>query len=263
MKLPHNRFKQALAEGRQQIGLWNSLPGPLVAEVVASTGFDWIVIDTEHAVTDIPDTLGMMQAMAAWPVSVAVRPASNDAVLIKRCLDLGAQTLIIPYVQDAAEARAAVAATRYAPRGMRGVAGMTRATSFGLVEGYAQQAEEELCLIVQVETQDALGQIEAIAAVEGVDGLFIGPADLAASMGHAGNLAHPDVVAAIEDAIKRIVKAGKPAGILTLDPGFARSCMTWGTRFTAVGMDIAVLAKALRSLSAAFAAPGTPARSRI
>lgn len=256
MKLPRNRFKQALAEGRQQIGLWNSLPGPLAAEVVASCGFDWVVIDTEHAVTDIPDTLGMMQAMAAWPVSVVVRPANNDTVLIKRCLDLGAQTLIIPYVQNADEARAAVAAMRYAPRGVRGVAGMTRASGFGLVEGYAIRAEEELCLIVQVETLEALGQIEAIAAVDGVDGLFIGPADLAASMGHPGNLSHPDVVAAIEDGVGRIVAAGKPAGILTLSPEFADRCIAWGTRFTAVGMDISLLTGAARSLAARFIPAG-------
>lgn len=256
MKLRENRFKRALREGRQQIGLWNSLPGAIAAEVVASCGFDWVVIDTEHAHTDVPDTLGMMQAMAAWPVSVAVRPASNDAVLIKRCLDLGAQTLIIPYVQNAAEAQAAVAAMRYAPRGMRGVAGMTRASGFGLIAGYAAQADQELCLIVQVETTEALDRIEAIAAVDGVDGLFIGPADLAASMGYPGQLGHPDVVAAIEDAVRRIVAAGKPAGILSLDPAFADRCIGWGTRFTAVGMDIALLASAARGLAARFKSGG-------
>ena len=252
MKLPHNTFKRGLRDGRQQIGIWNSMPGTLMADVVASAGFDWVVIDTEHAVTDIPDTLGMMQAMAAWPVSAVVRPASNDTVMIKRCLDLGAQTLMIPYVQDADAARAAVAAMRYAPRGVRGMAGATRATRYGLVADYFQRAEEELCLIVQVETAEAIDRIEDIAAVDGVDALFIGPADLAASMGHPGDLSHPQVVAAIEGAIRRIVAAGKPAGILTLDPEFARRCIEWGTRFTAVGMDIAVLAKGMRLLSASF-----------
>jgi 4-hydroxy-2-oxoheptanedioate aldolase len=229
----------------------------MVAEVVASCGFDWVVIDTEHAVTDIPDTLGMLQAMAAWPVSAVVRPASNDTVLIKRCLDLGAQTLIVPYVQNADEARHAVTAMQYAPRGVRGVAGMTRASGFGLINDYARLAQDELCLIVQVETIDALGQIAAIAAVDGVDGLFIGPADLAASMGHAGQAGHPEVVAAIEDAVRRIVAAGKPAGILTLSPDFATTCIGWGTRFTAVGMDIALLASAARALSARFSPVGT------
>jgi 4-hydroxy-2-oxoheptanedioate aldolase len=255
MMLPVNAFKRALAEGRPQFGLWNSLPGPVVAEVLAGAGYDWLVIDTEHALTDVPDTMAMMQAMAPYPVSVAVRPANNDVVLIKRLLDLGAQTLIIPYVQNADEARAAVAAMRYAPRGIRGVAGMTRASRFGAVEGYVQRAEAELCLIVQVETIEALGQIEAIAAVEGVDGLFIGPADLAASMGHGGNAMHSEVKAAIEDAIGRIVATGKPAGIMTLDPEFAKVCIGWGSSFTALGMDIALLAQAARRLVAGFRTP--------
>lgn len=252
MMLPPNRFKRALKDGRQQIGLWNSIPGPLVAELLATCGFDWVVIDTEHAVTDIPDTLAMMQAMAPYRTQAVVRPASNDVVLIKRILDLGAQTLLIPYVQNADEARAAVAAMRYAPRGIRGVAGLTRASVFGQVAGYHQRAEEELCLIVQVETAEALTQIPAIAAVDGVDALFIGPADLAASMGHPGDMRHPDVVAAIEAGIRAIVAAGKPAGILTLDRDFAQTCIRWGTTFTAVGMDIALLAQGARSLSAQF-----------
>jgi 4-hydroxy-2-oxoheptanedioate aldolase len=255
MMLPVNRFKAGLRAGRQQIGLWNSLPGPMVAELLATCGYDWLVIDTEHAVTDIPDTLAMMQAMAAHPVSAVVRPAWNDPVLIKRCLDLGAQTLVIPFVQTAEEARAAVAAMRYAPRGIRGMAGMTRASGFGRIADYATRAEEELCLIVQVETAEAVDRIAEIAAVDGVDGIFIGPADLAASMGHPGQGRHPEVVAMIERAIRAIVAAGRPAGILTLDPDFARQCMVWGTTFTAVGMDIALLAQAARGLRAGFA-PG-------
>ncbi|MEY4698510.1 MAG: hypothetical protein RIT14_2938 [Pseudomonadota bacterium] len=252
MMPPTNRIKRGLAEGRQMVGLWNSLPGPLVAELLATCGFDWIVIDTEHAVTDIPDTMAMMQAMAPYRTQVAVRPAANDTVLIKRLLDLGAQTLVIPYVQTAEEARAAVAAMRYAPRGLRGVAGMTRASVFGQVANYLARAEEELCLILQVESAEALANIPAIAAVDGVDALFIGPADLAASMGHIGNPSHPEVVAAIEAAIKAIRAAGKPAGILTLDDAFARRCMDWGTTFTGVGMDIALLAQSARALAARF-----------
>lgn len=252
MSLPKNAFKQALIDGRQQIGLWNSLPGSLIAEAMAGCGFDWIVIDTEHSLTDVPDTLAMMQAMAPYPVSPVVRPASNDVVLIKRLLDLGAQTLIVPYVQDAEEARAAVAAMRYAPRGIRGMAGMTRASRFGALPDYPQRAEEELCLIVQVETAEALARIDEIAAVDGVDALFIGPADLAASMGYPGQLKHPEVIAAIEDGIRRIAAAGKPPGILTGDPDFARQCIDWGTRFTAVGIDLSLMVNAARQLSAAF-----------
>jgi len=250
--LPVNRFKQALKGGQQQIGLWNSIPGPLVAEALAGCGFDWVVIDTEHAPTDVPDVLGMLQAMAPYPVSAVVRPAANDPVLIKRLLDFGAQTLILPYIQSAEEAQAAVAAVRYAPRGMRGVAGLTRASRFGAVPDYTRRADAEICLILQVETALALSQIEEIAATDGVDGLFIGPADLAASMGHPGALDHPAVKAAIEDAIRRITATGKPAGILTSDAAFARGCMGWGTRFTAVGMDIGLMLQAARGLAASY-----------
>ena len=252
MDLPVNRFKQALKDGQQQIGLWNSIPGPLVAEALAGCGFDWVVIDTEHAPTDVPDVLGMLQAMAPYPVSAVVRPAANDPVLIKRLLDFGAQTLILPYIQSAEEAQAAVAAMRYAPRGMRGVAGLTRASRFGAVPDYTRRADAEICLILQVETALALSRIEEIAATDGVDGLFIGPADLAASMGHPGALDHPAVKAAIEDAIRRITATGKPAGILTSDAAFARACMGWGTRFTAVGMDIGLMLQAARGLAASY-----------
>ena len=252
MDLPINQFKRALVEGRQQIGVWNSLPGPVVVEALAGCGFDWMVIDTEHALTDIPDVMGMLQAMVPYDVSAVVRPAWNDAVLIKRLLDFGAQTLLVPFVQTAAEAEAAVRAMRYGPHGLRGVAGMTRANRFGLVEGYARRAEQELCLLVQVETVEALERIEEIAAVDGVDGLFIGPSDLAASIGYPGEPGHPAVKAAIEAAIPRIVSTGKAAGILTFDPAFARTCIALGTRFTAVGMDLALMIAGARKLAAEF-----------
>ena len=252
MDLPVNHFKRAIAERRQQFGIWNSINGSLTSEALATLGFDWIVIDTEHSHTDVPDTLAMMQAIAAYRSAAVVRPAENDPVLIKRLLDLGAQTLLIPYVQNADEARAAVAAIRYAPRGIRGMAGMTRAGRFGSIPDYATRAESELCLLVQVETIEALDQIEAIAAVDGVDGLFIGPADLAASMGLPGQLGHPDVVATIMDAIRRIDAAGKPAGILALDKAFTDRCLEAGTTFTAIGLDLILLVKAARALLADF-----------
>ena len=252
MMLPINRFKAALREGRPQLGVWNTIPGPIVVEILAGSGFDCVVIDTEHALTDVPDTLAMLQALAAYPVAHAVRPASNDPVLIKRLLDIGAQTLIIPYVQNADEARVAVAAMRYAPRGMRGVTGTSRAARFGAVSDYVQTAGAELCLIVQVETVAALSQIEAIAAVDGVDAIFVGPADLAASMGHPGDPGHPEVTAAVEAAITRIIATGKPAAILTTDPVFARRCMALGTTFTVVAVDIPLLATASRNAAAGF-----------
>jgi 4-hydroxy-2-oxoheptanedioate aldolase len=254
MDLPPNPFRRALASGRQLTGLWNSVPGPSVTELLAMAGYDWIVLDTEHSPTDVPEILPMLQAVAAWPVAPVVRPAANDPVLIKRLLDFGAQTLMIPYVQSAEEARAAVRAMRYAPRGIRGVSGMTRASRYGAVEDYIARAEGELCLIVQVETAEAIARIEEIAAVDGVDAIFVGPADLAASLGEAGRTTAPAVLAAVEGAVRRIVAAGKPAGVLMTDPQAARACIGWGTTFTAVGTDLGLLAAAARRLRAEFAA---------
>jgi 4-hydroxy-2-oxoheptanedioate aldolase len=252
MDLPKNTFKQAIREGRQQIGLWCTLPGSYVAEALAGSGFDWILFDTEHSPGDPLTVLQQLQAVAPYPVSPIVRPAANDAVLIKRMLDMGAQTLLIPYVQNAEEARAAVLATRYAPAGIRGVSGTTRATRFGRIPGYATRASEELCLLVQVETQEALDAIEEIATVDGVDGLFIGPADLAASLGHPGNMGHPTVVAAVDDAIARIRATGKPAGILTPDEAQAQRWIERGTIFTGVGVDAIVLARQTEALARRF-----------
>ena len=252
MDLPVNPFKRALSEGRQQLGLWCSLPGGLVAEILAGAGYDWILFDTEHSPGDPITVLQQLQAAAAYPVSAIVRPATNDIVLIKRFLDVGAQTLLIPYVQNAEEARAAVTAMRYPPAGLRGVAATVRANRFGRVTDYAKRASQELCLLVQVETGEALNAIEAIAAVEGIDGIFIGPADLAASLGHPGAPGHPTVVAAVEDAIRRVRACGKPAGILTADTGFAARCIELGTTFTAVGSDAGLLARGAEALLARF-----------
>lgn len=252
MNLPKNRFKRALAEKRQQIGLWCSLPGSYAAEVVAPSGFDWLLFDTEHSPGDVLTVLPQLQAVAAYDVSPIVRPASNDAVLIKRYLDIGAQTLLIPYVQNREEAEAAASAMRYPPAGIRGVSGLTRATRFGRVTGYAKRAEEELCLLVQLETRAAVEALEAIAQVDGVDGVFIGPADLAASLGYPGEPGHPEVVAAVEGAIRRLAALGKPAGILTPDITFAARCIELGTTFTAVGVDAGLLARGTEALAAKF-----------
>ena len=255
MDLPVNAFRRALREGRQQIGLWCSLPDAYAAEIVAGSGFDWLLLDTEHSPADPLTVLAQLQAVAAYPVAPVVRPAANDTVLIKRFLDVGAQTLLIPYVQSVEEARAAVAAMRYPPEGVRGMSSVSRATRFGRVADYPPRAAGELCLLVQIETVPALERLEAIGAVEGVDGLFVGPSDLAASLGHAGAPGHPEVVAAVEDAIRRIVRLGKPAGILTPDPAFARRCIGLGTTFTAVGIDAGILARATERLAADFRPP--------
>jgi 4-hydroxy-2-oxoheptanedioate aldolase len=252
MELPVNKFKHSLVAGRQQIGLWVSLASAYSAELVAGSGFDWLLIDTEHSPNEVDTTLAQLQAVAAWPVSAVVRPAWNDKVLVKRHLDIGAQTLLIPYVQSEEEARAAVEAVRFPPRGVRGVAGMTRATRFGRVDDYAKRADRELCLLVQVETRAGLDALEAITRCDGVDGVFIGPADLAAGLGHLGEIAHPEVQSAIRDAIARIRACGKGAGILATDEPSARRYIEWGTTFTAVGMDAMILARESERLAAKF-----------
>ncbi len=250
-----NPFKQALAAGQAQIGLWCTLASPYAAELVAGAGFDWLLLDTEHTPADVPLVLQQLQAVAAergHASHAVVRAAWNDPVQIKRLLDIGAQTLLLPFVQNAQEARAAVAAMRYAPRGIRGMGGTMRASHFGRDAHYVQRAEDDLCLLVQVETAEALEQIEAIAAVDGVHGIFIGPADLSASMGYPGDAGHPAVRAAIDDAIRRIRAAGKAPGILMLDDARARDCLALGAQFVAVGMDMVLLRDAADGLAARF-----------
>lgn len=252
MELPANIFKRSLLAGRQQVGLWVSLASAYSAEIVAGSGFDWLLIDTEHSPNEVDNTLAQLQAVAASATPAVVRPAWNDKVLIKRHLDIGAQTLLVPYVQNAEEAAAAVAATRFPPHGIRGVAGMTRATRYGRVADYAKRAHEELCVLVQVESKPALDALEAIARCEGVDGVFIGPADLAAGLGHPGEQAHPEVQSAIRDALARIKACGKAAGILATDDASARRYIEWGTTFTAVGLDAMILARETEKLAARF-----------
>ena len=252
MELPVNEFKQAIAAGKQQVGLWVSLANAYCAEIVAGAGFDWLLIDGEHSPNDPATVLPQLQAAAPYAVSAIVRPAWNDTVLIKRYLDIGTQSLLVPYVQTEDEARAAVAAIRYPTRGVRGVAGVTRASRFGRIADYARRAEDELCLLVQVETRLGLDNLEKIARTDGIDGVFIGPADLAAGLGHLGQQGHPEVQAAIQDAIKRIKACGKPAGILAVDEVSARRYMEWGTIFTAVGLDAMILAREAEKLAAKF-----------
>jgi 4-hydroxy-2-oxoheptanedioate aldolase len=252
MELARNKFKKAITEGRVQIGLWSSLCSNIGAEVVADAGFDWILLDGEHSPNDVPSTMSQLQALNGGTASPIVRPAWNDAVMIKRILDIGAQSILVPYVQTAHEARSAVAAVRYPPAGIRGVAASTRANHYGRVDNYLKLADAEICLLVQVETRSALDELEAIAKVEGVDGVFIGPSDLAASLGHIGNPAHPDVQSALEDAVKRLKAVGKPAGILTLNEEEARRYIGWGYVFVAVGSDIGLLGRGADALAKKF-----------
>jgi 4-hydroxy-2-oxoheptanedioate aldolase len=253
MEMPTNSFKKAMREGRSQIGLWCNLCSNLAAEVIAGAGFDWILIDMEHAPNELPGVITQLQGAAAGGTAVpVVRPAWNDLVLIKRILDAGAQNLLVPYVQRVEEARAAVAATRYPPQGVRGVATLHRANRFARIKDYYARANQEIGLLVQIETRTAVQNLEAIAAVDGIDGLFIGPSDLAAAMAHLGNSGHPEVRSAIEDVIKRILKTGKAAGILTPIEADAKHWLSLGCTVVAVGSDLNLLARKSEELATKF-----------
>lgn len=252
MELPRNRFKHALKAGQAQIGLWSSLSSSYTVEVIAGAGFDWLLLDMEHSPNDVESLLGQLQAAAPYPTHPIVRVPWNDMVTIKRVLDVGAQSLLVPYVSTPQEAAAAVSYTRYPPGGARGVAGTTRATRFGRIKDYARRAQEEICLLVQVETRSGLENIEAICAVEGIDGVFIGPADLHASLGYPGEVANPKVKPMIDDALRRIRKAGKAPGILTPDEADARHWLQCGALFVAVGADVGILARGADALAAKF-----------
>jgi 2-keto-3-deoxy-L-rhamnonate aldolase RhmA len=247
-----NAFKHAIAAGKLQIGLWSSLASNIAAEIISDSGFDWILLDTEHSPNEIPGLLSQLQAVQAGTATPIIRPAWNDAVLAKRCLDIGAQALLFPYVQNAEEARRAVASTRYPTDGIRGVSVAARASRYGRTPGYLTKANSEICVLVQVETRAALDRLEAIAKVEGIDGVFIGPSDLAASLGHLGNPAHAEVQAAMHDAVKRLKALGKPAGILTGNEEEARRYIDWGYLFVAVGVDVGLLAKSADTLAKRF-----------
>jgi len=250
--MQRNAFKHDLAAGKLQIGLWSSLCSNIAAEIISDSGFDWILLDTEHSPNEIPDLVGQLQAMQGSKTTPIIRPAWNDAVLAKRALDIGAQSLLFPYVQNAKEARRAVASTRYPPQGIRGVSVAARASRYGRTSGYLDKANVEICVLVQVETRSALSEIEAIAEVEGVDGVFIGPSDLAASLGHLGNPQHPEVQAAIKDAVTRLKAVGKPAGMLTGNEEEARRYIDWGYLFVAVGADVGLLARNADALAKRF-----------
>ena len=253
MDLPINHFKRAIKSGQQQIGFWCSLASHISAEMLSGSGFDWLLLDTEHSPNEIPMVYSQLQAVASGgPAHPAVRIPWNDTVVIKRFLDAGVQTFLVPYVQNEEEARKAVAATRYPPRGVRGFAGTTRASRFGRIKDYHTRCEEEICVLVQVETRVALGNLEAIAKVEGVDGVFIGPGDLSADLGYLGSLTHPDVTAVIDDTIARIKAAGSIPGILINDEALARRYIDAGCLYTAVGGDVALLARGAEALARRF-----------
>jgi len=247
--LPTNRFKRSLAAFTPQIGFWLNFASATVTEVCAHAGFDWLLIDMEHSPNDLPEVVDHLRALEGGTAEPIVRVPWNEPVMVKRLMDQGARSFLFPFVQSAEEARRAVAATRYPPRGIRGFAGTTRANRYARVPDYAKKAEDDVCVLVQAETMTAVGQIEEIAKVEGVDGIFIGPADLAASMGHIGNTQHPEVQAAIFDAGARIKRAGKAPGFLSLREDETRRVLAGGFVFVAVGTDVALFARQVDALA--------------
>jgi len=256
MQTPVNAFKKAIAEKRTQYGLWVSLLGPLNTEICAAAGFDWLLLDAEHSPNDPLNLLQQAQVIAAYPgVNAIARVAMGHGyagqALIKQYLDLGIQTLLVPMVDTPEQARELVRCMRYPPDGIRGMAA-TRASGWGRNPGYAKDANREVCLLVQAETRAAIQNLDAIAAVEGVDGVFIGPADLSAAFGHVGDPWHPEMQDIIADAFQRIQKAGKAVGILTLDETLARKHVEMGATFIALGTDSNLMVKATSGLAAKF-----------
>ncbi|WP_066342248.1 4-hydroxy-2-oxoheptanedioate aldolase [Azohydromonas lata] len=261
MRTPNNLFKQAIARPGAQIGLWVGLADPYAAELCATAGFDWLLIDGEHGPNDLRSMLASLQAVAPYPAQPVVRIPQGDTTLIKQVMEIGATTLLVPMVESAAQARELARAMRYPPAGVRGVgSGLARSSRWSSYPQYLHEANERACLLVQVETAAALEHLDEIAAVEGVDGVFIGPADLSASMGYIGQPGHPQVRAAIDAAIGRIQAAGKAPGILATDETTARHYIGLGARFVAVGVDATLLARSTRDLAARFkAAPASAA----
>ena len=252
MQLTPNAFKRALAARGRLVGLWSQTGSATVVEVLADAKPDWVLIDTEHAPVDIGGVVDQLRVLDGAGVSALVRPVWNDPVVFKRLLDAGAQTLLVPYVQTAAEASAAVAATRYPPNGVRGVAAVLRGNRYGRIPDYHAKIAAELCVLVQIETQTAADNLEAIAAVDGVDGLFIGPSDLAAALGHLGNNRHPDVRKTIEQLCKRAGKANTPIGILAPVEADARAFFEMGFTFVAVASDLGLLRSSTDDITARF-----------
>ncbi|ONG29986.1 2-keto-3-deoxy-L-rhamnonate aldolase [Escherichia coli] len=248
-----NPFKERLRKGEVQIGLWLSSTTSYMAEIAATSGYDWLLIDGEHAPNTIQDLYHQLQAVAPYASQPVIRPVEGSKSLIKQVLDIGAQTLLIPMVDTADQARQVVSATRYPPYGERGVgASVARAARWGRIENYMAQVNDSLCLLVQVESKTALDNLDEILDVEGIDGVFIGPADLSASLGYPDNAGHPEVQRIIETSIRRIRAAGKAAGFLAVAPDMAQQCLAWGANFVAVGVDTMLYSDALDQRLAMF-----------
>ncbi|MFT2214215.1 4-hydroxy-2-oxoheptanedioate aldolase [Rhizobium giardinii] len=261
MPAPKNIFKQALREGRPQIGLWQALANPYTVEISAGAGYDWLLLDAEHAPNDIPLLVSQLQAMKGSSSHAIIRPPIGETYVIKQLLDISAQTLLVPMVDSKELAEAMVKAVRYPPHGVRGVgAALARASAFNRIPDYLQTANDEICLLLQIESRAGLAALDEITSTEGVDGVFIGPADLAADMGYLGKPGAPEVQAEVEQALLRIQSHGKAAGILTGDLNLAKRYLELGATFVAIGNDVTLLASATTKLLSDFQA-ATPAKA--
>lgn len=253
MELPVNTFKKRLKNDESLIGLWLGLANAYTAELAANAPFDWLLLDAEHAPNDLRTLLEQLQAIAPYASHPIIRPRIGDTAIIKQLLDIGAQTLLIPMVDTAEQATELVKAIHYPPKGIRGVgSALARASRWNSIPDYLHKAGDELCLLVQIETKKGLDNLETIVNIEGVDGVFIGPADLSASLGHLGNPKHPDVQTAIEKAFACIKRAGKAAGILMADKTLAKRYIELGVNFVAVGTDTSILMQSLTNLATEF-----------
>ena len=241
MDLPVNRFKQSLRSGPPPVGTWLMSAAPAAAEALGCAGLDFLVVDTEHVPLDIAQTIDILRAIAGTPAAAITRVPWNDMVMVKRALDAGAHSLMFPFVQTAEEARRAVSYTRYPPKGIRGVAAMHRASRYATVPDYLGRASEEVCVIVQLETPAALDALPAIAAVDGVDSLFVGPGDLSAAMGRLGDIAHADVQAQLARAARECRARGMPCGIVGPNPDMVRRFLDYGYSWVAVGSDMSMM----------------------
>ncbi len=250
MELSKNPFTHAIAAGQKQVGLWVTLLGGFQAEVVAASDFDWVVLDMEHSPNDMQSVLGQLQAFERSGATALVRPQTNDPVLVKRLLDLGAPGLVFPMVQTVEECELAVASTRYPPRGMRGFSGSHRGNRFGRIKDYATKVEDETTVIIQLETREAIERAEEIAAVDGVSGIFFGPADIAADIGLLGQPMHPDVWELIWTTASKLIAKGMPVGTLVVDGPFASKLLNDGFTFVACGTDAAILSRGADALAA-------------
>lgn len=260
MGVPVNRFKARLKAGELQLGLWQALASPVAAEVCAGAGFDWLLLDGEHGPNDVPGLLAQLQAVAAFDSHPVGRLPVGETHIVKQYLDIGFTTILVPMVDTAEQAAGLARACRYPPDGVRGVgSGIVRASAYNRTPAYLAEADAQVCLLVQVETREGVRNLKAIAETPGVDGVFIGPADLSASLGHRGQPGHPEVQAVIEDSVAIIRQAGKAAGILMADRALARRYVEMGFTFVAVGSDVGLLVKATDALLRDFRAAQAPA----